>query len=408
MRRLLLRAHPERRAGRSLRSFPCWMRRTLCPMSLHRVGISSRPARKIPSGWALCLALLLAMPVLAQAQPVLNIYNWADYIDPYAIERFQRETGIRIRYDVYDTLETLEGKLSAGRSGYDIVVPTSEPAFNRLVRAGALRPLDMARIPNASNLDPALMARVAGVDPGNRHGVIYLWGTVGLGMNAARIREVAPDAPMDSLQLLLNPEHARRIARCGIAVMDSAIDVLPSVLRHVGADPNSTAQADLDRAQQALLAIRPYLRSIPSPPAIIDALAQGEICLAFSYSGDVIQAAARAREARRTHEVTYVLPREGAQLAFDMLAIPADAPNPDAAHAFINFVLQPDVMAGITRQTRYPNAVPASRALLPPEIGNASIFPDAATLARSFVAGTPAQAGERARARLWARFKAGR
>jgi putrescine transport system substrate-binding protein len=239
--------------------------------------------------------------------------------------------------------------------------------------------------------------------------VIYLWGTVGLGMNAVRIREVAPDAPLDSLQLLLNPEHARRIARCGIAVMDSAIDVLPSVLRHVGADPNSTAQADLDRAQQALLAIRPFLRSIPSPPAIIDALAQGEICLAFSYSGDVIQAAARAREARRTHEVTYVMPREGAQLWFDMVAIPADSPNPDAAHAFINFLLQPDVMAGITRQVRYPNAVPASRALLPPEIQNdPSVFPDAGALARSFVAGTPAQAGERARARLWARFKAGR
>ncbi|WP_424811666.1 extracellular solute-binding protein [Roseococcus sp. YIM B11640] len=355
-----------------------------------------------------CLALLLAATG-ARAQPVLNIYNWADYIDPYAIERFQRETGIRIRYDVYDTLETLEGKLSAGRSGYDIVVPTSEPAFNRLVRAGALRPLDMARLPNASNLDPALMARVASVDPGNRHGVIYLWGTVGLGMNAARIREVAPDAPMDSLQLLLNPEHARRIARCGIAVMDSAIDVLPTVLRHVGADPNSTAQADLDNAQRALLAIRPYLRSIPSPPAIIDALAAGEICLAFSYSGDVIQAGARAREARRSHEVTYVMPREGAQLWFDMVAIPADAPNPDAAHAFINFLLQPDVMAGVTRQVRYPNAVPASRVLLPTEIQNdPSVFPDAQALAQSFIAGTPAQAGERARARLWSRFKAGR
>jgi len=360
----------------------------------------------------LTLAFLLAgLNVQAQqaSPPVLNIYNWADYIDPYAIERFQRETGIRIRYDVFDTLETLEGKLSAGRSGYDIVVPTSEPSFNRLVRAGALQPLNMARIPNARNLDPALMARIAGVDPGNRHGVIYLWGTVGLGMNAARIRELAPDAPLDSLQLLLNPEHARRIARCGIAVMDSAVDVLPSVLRHLGFSPDSVVPAELEAAQRALLAIRPFLRSIPSPPAIIDALAAGEICLAFSYSGDVIQATARAREARRSHEVSYVMPREGAQLWFDMIAIPRDAPNPDAAHAFINFILQPDVMAGITRQVRYPNAVPASRALLPAEIQNdLSVFPPAEALARSFVAGTPAQAGERARARLWARFKAGR
>jgi putrescine transport system substrate-binding protein len=361
----------------------------------------------------LAAALLLVCSSLgpkAQAQPpVLNIYNWADYIDPYAIERFQRETGIRVRYDVYDTLETLEGKLSAGRSGYDIVVPTSEPSFNRLVRAGALRPLDMARLPNARNLDLGLMARIAAVDPGNRHGVIYLWGTVGLGMIPERIRAVAPDAPLDSLAILLNPEHARRVARCGIAVMDSAVDVLPSVLRHLGFHPDTTAQAELDAAQRALLAIRPFLRSIPSPPLIIDALANGEICLAFSYSGDVIQARARAAEARRAQEVRYVMPREGAQLWFDMMAIPADAPNPDAAHAFINFLLQPDVMAGITRQVRYPNAVPASRALLPEDIRNdLSVFPDAETIARGFVAGTPPAAGERARARLWARFKAGR
>jgi putrescine transport system substrate-binding protein len=357
----------------------------------------------------LAVALLFA-PAAASAQaPVLNIYNWADYIDPYAIERFQRETGIRVRYDVYDTLETLEGKLSAGRSGYDIVVPTSEPTFARLVRAGALRPLDMARIPNARNLDPVLMQRIAAVDPGNRHGVIYLWGTVGLGMIPERIRQVAPDAPMDSLAILLDPQHARRVARCGIAVMDSAVDVLPSVLRHLGFHPDTTAPAELEAAQRALLAIRPFLRSIPSPPAIIDALANGEICLAFTYSGDVIQAGARAREARRAHEVTYVTPREGAQLWFDMLAIPADAPNPDAAHAFINFVLQPDVMAGITRQVRYPNAVPASRPLLPEAIReDPSVFPGAETIARSFVAGTPPQAAERARARVWARFKAGR
>jgi putrescine transport system substrate-binding protein len=355
------------------------------------------------------LALLLA-PLAAAAQaPVLHIYNWADYIDPYAIERFQRETGIRVRYDVYDTLETLEGKLSAGRSGYDIIVPTSEPTFARLLRAGALRPLELARIPNARHLDPDLMARIAAVDPGNRHGVIYLWGTVGLGMLPERIRQLAPDAPLDSLALLLDPQHARRVARCGIAVMDSAVDVLPSVLRFLGFHPDSAAPAELEAAQRALLAIRPFLRSIPSPPAIIDALAKGEICLAFTYSGDVIQAAARAREARRAHEVRYITPREGAQLWFDMLAIPADAPNPDAAHAFINFVLQPDVMAGITRQVRYPNAVPASRPLLPEEVRNdPSVFPDAATIARSFVAGTPPQAAERARARVWARFKAGR
>lgn len=357
---------------------------------------------------ALCLTLLGWTPAL-RAQPVLNIYNWADYIDPQAIERFGSETGIRVRYDVYDTLETLEGKLSAGRSGYDIIVPTSEPSFHRLLRARALRPLDMARLPNARHLDPALMERIAGVDPGNRHGVIYLWGTVGLGLNVDRIRALWPEAPLDSLDLLFNPENIRRIAGCGVAVMDSAVDVLPSVLRHLGHSPDSVDAPALDAAQRALLAIRPHLRSIPSPPAIIEALVAGELCAAFTYSGDVIQAANRARAAGRGVEIRYAAPREGAQLWFDMLAIPADAPNPDAAHAFINFLLQPEVMAGITRQVRYPNAVPESRSFLPPEIrDDPSIWPPPETIARSFVAGTPASAGERARARLWARFKAGR
>ena len=364
----------------------------------------------------LLAALLLALPGQGQAQAqdraqdrVINVFNWADYIDPYAIERFQRETGIRVRYDVYDSLETLEGRLSAGRSGFDVVVPTSEPSFARLVRAGALRPLDPALLPNLRHLDPALMARVAPVDAANRHGVIYLWGTVGLGMREDRIRALAPDADLDSMALLLNPANARRLARCGIAVMDSATDVLPSVLQFLGRAPDSADPADLRAAEQALLAIRPHLRSIPSSAAIIDALASGEICLALTYSGDVIQAGVRAREAGRPFAIRYAAPREGAQLWFDMLAIPADAPNPQGAHAFINFLLAPDVMAGITNQVRYPNAVPASRPLLRPEVADdPSIHPTAETLARSFLAGTPTPAAERARARLWARFKAGR
>jgi putrescine transport system substrate-binding protein len=350
-----------------------------------------------------------AVPSGQAQQPVVNVYNWTDYIDPAVIERFTAETGIRVRYDVFDTSETLEGKLSAGRSGYDVIMPSAEPAFARLLRAGALRPLDMARLPNAANLDPALMGRIANVDPGNRHGLIYLWGSIGLGMNAERIRQLAPDAPLDSLNLLLDPRHARRIAPCGIAVMDSGNDVLPSVLRHLGFSPDSVVPAELEAAQRALLAIRPHLRSIPSPPALLEALAAGEICLAFGFSGDILQAAARALEASRPYRITYVAPREGAQLWFDVMAIPADAPNPDAAHAFINFLLQPDVMAAITTQVGYPNAVPASLPLLAAEVrDNRSVFPDAETLGRSFVAGTPAAAGERARARVWARFRAGR
>ncbi len=353
------------------------------------------------------LAVFLALP--AAAQPVLNVYNWTDYIDPYVVQRFQQQTGIKIRYDVYDSLETLEGKLSAGRSGYDIIVPTSEPTFARLVKAGALRPLDREKIPNWKNLDPRLMDRVAQVDPGNRHGAIYLWGTVGLGIRLDKVRTIWPEAPLDGLDLLLKPENAAKLAKCGLAVMDSATDVLPSVLKWLGKDPDTADTADLKAAEQALLAVRPQLRAIPGSGALLDMLATGEICVALTYSGDVIQAAARAREAGKGVEIGYVAPKSGAHLWFDLLAVPADAPNPDAAQAFIDFLLRPENMAAITSQVRYPNAVPASRPLVVPAVReDANVYPDEAALARAFVPGTQAPAGERARTRLWSRFRAGR
>ena len=349
----------------------------------------------------------------ARAQPapggVLNVYNWTDYIDPEVIRRFEQESGIRVRYDVFDSLETLEGKLSAGRSGYDIVVPTSEPSFARLVRAGALRPLDRARIPNWRNLDETLMARVATVDPGNRHGAIYLWGTVGLGIRPDKVRAIlGPEAPLDAPGLLLDPENARKLRGCGLVVMDSATDVLPTVLRWLGRDPNSSDAADLRAAEQALLAIRPHLRAIPGSGQVLDMLATGEACVALTFSGDVIQAAGRAKEAGRGVEITYLLPKDGAHLWFDMLAIPADAPNPAAAEAFIDFLLQPAVMAAISSKVRYANAVPASRPMIAPAVrDDPNVFPPEAALARAFVPGTLPPAAERARARLWGRFKAG-
>jgi putrescine transport system substrate-binding protein len=354
------------------------------------------------------IAPALAQPVPMAPGQTLNVYNWSDYIDPYAVERFQRETGIRIRYDVFDSLETLEGKLSAGRSGYDIIVPTSEPTFARLARAGALLPLDRAKIPNWGNQDPALLQRVASSDAGNRFGAIYLYGTIGLAIRPDRVRAALPDVPLDSLDLLMNPENARRLARCGIAIMDSAIDVLPTVLRWQRHDPNSTDPADLRAAEAALLAIRPHVRAITASGNIMDALANGEYCVALTYSGDTIQAQARAREAGRGVEIGYIQPKEGAQLWFDMLAIPADAPHPDAAHQFINFLLQPDVMAGITNQVRYPNAIPLATPLVNEAVRNdPNVYPTPAMLARTFAATPLSAASERARGRSWNRFKAG-
>ncbi len=352
------------------------------------------------------VVLALLLPLSARAQErVVNFYNWTDYIDPYALQLFTRETGIKVRYDVYDSLETLEAKLLTGKSGYDVVVPTSEPTFSRLVRAKALLALDKTALPNAAGLDPKLMQQVATSDPGNAHGVIYLWGTVGLGIDPAKVQALDPGAPMDSWDLLFKPEHAKKLAKCGISLLDSAIDVVPSVLKYLGKSPDSRDPKDLAAVEATLGGIRPYIRSFEGGGEV-DALAGGDVCVALSYSGDVIQADARAAEAKRG-PIKYIAPREGAQLWFDMLAIPADAPHPAEALALINFLLRPEIMAGITNQVRYPNAVPASRPLIDKAVAdNADIYPPPEKIAGMFTIGAMDQATARDRSRMWARVKA--
>jgi putrescine transport system substrate-binding protein len=359
-------------------------------------------------GYALLLLALFTIALPARAQDhELNVYNWTDYIDPGALKRFEKETGVTVNYDVYDSLETLEAKLLTGHSGYDIVVPSDEPSFSRLIGAGALAAIDRAAVPNWSNLDPALMQRVARADPGNVHGAIYLFGSTGLGIVPDKIRALAPDAPLDSWDLLFNPDNARRLAACGIVLLDSEIDVIPSVLRYLGKSPDSTDAADLTAVEQVLMRIRPYIRNFDSG-GTLEALAAGEVCLALDYSGDVAQAAARAAEAHRGVTVQFVVPKEGAQIGFDMLAIPADAPHRDTALQFINFLLQPDVMAGITNKVSYPNAVPASRAMIRPELqSDPAVYPTPDAMAHMFQIGPVPLAAERARTRMWARVKAG-
>jgi putrescine transport system substrate-binding protein len=359
--------------------------------------------------WAAPLLVLLALAIVPASaqQRVLNIYNWTDYIDPNALERFQKETGITVHYDVFDSLETLEAKMLAGHSGYDVIVPSSEPTFSRLIKVGALAPIDRSHVPNWKNLDPMLMHEVESSDPGNRYGAIYLWGTTGIGMNPDKVKQLAPAAPTDTWNLLLQPDNAKQLAPCGIAMMDSAIDVIPSVLKYLGKSPNSTDAGDLAAVEHTLLGIRRYIRTFASGGAI-EMLASGQICLALDYSGDVVQAAARAQEAKRGVSVRYIAPKEGAQLGFDMLAIPADAEHKDAAFTFINFVLQPDVMAGITNTVRYANAVPASRPMIRPELlADSNIFPTQEQMNSFFTVSAVPPAVERQRTRMWARFKSG-
>ncbi len=360
---------------------------------------------RLPRRILACLALLLSVPAYAEDK-VVNMYNWTDYIDPKVLERFTAETGIKVQYDVYDSLETLEGKLLAGNSGYDIVVPTAEPTFARLIKAGALQPLDKAKIPNLKGEDPTLMKRVETSDPGNKYGGIYLWGSTGIGIIPAKIKPLAPDAPLDSWDLLFKPEMAKKLAPCGIVMMDSAIDTIPTVLKYLGKDPESSDPKDLEAVEKTLMAIRPYIKTFASGGAL-EMLASGQVCVAMDYSGDVVQAAARAKEAKQP-EVDYVLPKEFAELTFDMLAMPKDAPHPQYAMQLINYLLKPENMAAITNAVRYPNAVTASLPLVDADVkSNPNIFPSAAALGRGFTARAPAQAAERARTRMWARFKAG-
>ncbi len=355
----------------------------------------------------LMLSLLCWSSVALAQERVVNVYNWTDYVDPAVLSDFTLKTGIKVRYDVFDSLETLEAKLLAGHSGYDVVLPSNEPTLSRLVRAGALAVIDRSKVPNWKNLDPALMRRMESSDPGNRHGAIYLWGSIGLGVNPSRIRSLAPNAPLDSWSLLLDPTWAKRVAPCGIIMMDSAIDVVPSVLRYIGRSPDSSDPADMDAVLRTLMAIRPYIRTFASGGAL-EALANGESCLAMDYSGDVAQAAARAKEAAKGVTVAYVAPMEGAEIGFDTLAIPSDAPHKDAALAFIDFVLQPDVMARITDATHYPNAIPATRVLVQAALLNdPNVFPSDTEMTRFFTIGPSTQAADRARTRMWSHFKAG-
>jgi putrescine transport system substrate-binding protein len=338
-------------------------------------------------------------------EKTVNIYNWTDYIGPTTLEDFTKATGIKTNYDTYTDLETLEAKLLTGKSGYDIVVPTAEPTLGKLIQAKAVRKLDKSKIPNLKNLDPALMARVASTDPGNEYAAIYQWGTIGIGYNPEKVKALLPNAPTDSWKLIFDPANAKVLAKCGIVFLDSPADVLPTAFAYLGLDPNSENPEDLKKAAALVTAIRPYIKAFV--PSTIDPLATGDACVAFSYSGDAIQAIARVKEAGGK-PLAYSIPKEAAELWFDTLAVPVDAPNPDAAFAYINFVLQPKVMAGISDVTSYPNAVAESKPLLDKEIsGNPNIYPSAEQMAKFFTVKHVSQKADKERTRAWTRIKTG-
>jgi putrescine transport system substrate-binding protein len=356
--------------------------------------------------WALA-PVLLSFGARAET-PELHVYNWSDYIAPDTIPNFTKETGIAVTYDVYDGNEVLEAKLLAGQSGYDIVVPSASPFMAREITAGAFRELDAAKLPNLKNLDPAMLALAGEADPGNKYGVPYLWSVTGIGYNKALVsKALGDDGPRDTLALLFDPANAKKLADCGISLLDTPQEVFPAALAYLGLDPKSRDPGDLDKATALLQKIRPYVRKFHSSQYIND-LANGDICIALGYSGDVIQARDRAAEAKNGVKIAFRVPKEGAQFSIDMLGIPKDAPHPENALKFIDYILRPQVIAAISDAVSYPNPNLAATALVKPEIrDDPGIYPPE-TIKKLFYVDLPAPRDyERARTRAWNRVKAG-
>jgi putrescine transport system substrate-binding protein len=357
----------------------------------------------------LTAAMLLDWPpVRAQAQSVVNFYNWSDYLDPAVLDAFTKETGIRVRYDTFDSNDTLETKLLAGRSGYDLVVPTGY-FLERQIKAGVFQKLDRARLPNLVNVWPEIALRLAVYDPGNQYAVNYMWGTTGIGYNVAKANDVLGSAAaIDSWDIAFKSDNLAKFKNCGVQMLDSADDIMPAALKYLGLDPNTRNPADLERAARTLTAIRPSVRKFHSSE-YLNGLATGEICLAVGFSGDIKQAQKRAAEAKGGIEIGYAIPKEGAQLWFDNLAIPKDARNVAEAHALIDYLLRPEVAAKNSNLVSYANGNLASQKFIDKAIfEDRTVYPDEATMRRLYTITAHDQKTQRLMNRLWTRIKTGK
>jgi putrescine transport system substrate-binding protein len=354
-------------------------------------------------------AIMVMDPAVPSAAPerIVNVYNWSDYIAPKIIEDFTKETGIKVRYDTFDSNDTLEAKLLAGRSGYDVVVPTGY-FLERQIKAGVFQKLDKRKLPNLANIWPTIAARLAKYDPGNDYAVNYMWGTTGIGFNSAKVRQATGAAGgIDSWATVFKPESLERFQHCGVEMLDASDDILPAGLYYLGLDPNSANEVDLQKSADLIKSIRPFVRKFHSSE-YINALATGEICVAVGFSGDIKQAQKRALEAKNGVDVGYAIPKEGAQLWFDNLAIPRDAPNVDAAHAFINYLQKPEVAATNSNFVSYANGNFASQKFIDRAIlEDKTIYPDEALMSRLYVINAHDPKIERLMNRLWIRIKTG-
>jgi putrescine transport system substrate-binding protein len=373
--------------------------------------------RRIPALAGTCgVSLLLVFALLGGAAPakerVVNFYNWSDYIAPSVLDDFTRETGIKVRYDTFDSNDTLEAKLLAGKSGYDVVVPTAY-FLARQIEAGIFLKLDKAKLPNLVNAWPEISDRLARYDPGNQYAVDYMWGTTGIGYNVKNARQiVGADVPaaslLDSWKDVFDPTRIAKFKDCGVHLLDSSDDIMPAALFYLKLDPNSSDPVDLQKAADLLTKIRPYVRKFHSSE-YLNALASGEICLVVGFSGDIKQAQKRAAEAKGGIAIGYSIPKEGAQLWFDVFAIPKDAPDPGEAHALINYLLKPEVAAKNTNFISYANGNLVSQKFIEKSIlDDPTIYPDVAVMAKLYTISAHDQKTQRLINRLWTRIKTGR
>ncbi|MDX5332071.1 MAG: polyamine ABC transporter substrate-binding protein [Caulobacteraceae bacterium] len=355
---------------------------------------------------SLAVAALLAGCSQGDDQQTVRIYNWSDYIDPEILETFTTETGVATVYDTFDSNEVLETKMLQGGTGYDVVTPSNHN-IPRYIEAGAIAELDKSKLPNLANLSPEIMAYMDPFDPGGRYTVPYMWGTIGIGYNPKLVAERLPGVEITSWSVLFQPENIAKLADCGVHFLDASEDMYAVALNYMGRDPNSTAVADYEAATQMLMAVRPHVRKFHSSE-YVNALANGDICVAIGYSGDVFQAADRASEAGAGVEVAYVIPSEGSQVWFDVFAIPADAPNPEAAYTFLNYMLRPEIAAQASNYTAYANANAAATALVDEEVRtNPAIYPTPEVMEKLFVTTAKGQDLVREVNRLWTRVQTG-
>lgn len=372
--------------------------------ALALAGCSSR--QEAAPGTAATAALGGPAPQM-DAEKELNVYNWVDYIDPGVITDFEKQYGIKVRYDVFDSNEILETKLLAGKTGYDIVVPSAS-FLERQIKAGVFQKLDKSLLPNLKNVDVEIYQRLETHDPGNEHAVNLFWGTSGVGYNVEKIQAALPDAPVDSFRMFYDPEVVKHFKNCGVSILDAPDEIYGTVLVYLGKNPNDESEANLKLVENTLMKIRPYVRLIDSSKYIED-LANGEICLALGWNGDVGQSAARAEEAKKGNTIRYNIPKEGAIMFFDMLAIPADAAHPKNAHLFIDYLLRPEVAARNSTFVHYAVSNSAAYPLVDAEVYNdRGVYPSAETKAHLYPNLVRSPQFTRALNDVWTRFRTGK